>query len=119
MLWASKHCGGGANKLGQLTDRLCPYLRSGRLSWVHETLPDGAVRLLSTAVGEPQRARGNLILNSENVPQLAVVALGPTVSAGNGIDELSADADAITSATDAAFENVAHAELAADLPYVR
>ena len=113
MLWASKHCGGGANKLGQLTDRLCPYLRSGRLSWVHETLPDGAVRLLSTAVGEPQRTRGNLIL------QLAVVALGPTVSAGNGIDELSADADAITSATDAAFENVAHAELAADLPYVR
>ena len=28
---------------------------------------------------------------------------------GNRIDELSADADAITSATDAAFKNVAHA----------
>lgn len=83
MLWASQLCGGGANKLGQLTDRLCPYLRSGRLSWVHETLPDGAVRLLSTGVGA-KRTRGNLILNSENVPQLAVVALGPTVRAGNG-----------------------------------
>ena len=41
------------------------------------------------------------------------------MSAGHGIDELSADADAIAGATDAAFENVAHAELAADLADVR
>ena len=62
---------------------------------------------------------GNLVLNNEDILQLAVVTLSPTVSAGNGIDELSADADAITSATNAAFEDVAHAEFAADLPYVR
>jgi hypothetical protein len=56
---------------------------------------------------------GNFILNSEDVLQLAVVAFYPMVSAGNSIDELSADANAITSATDTAFEDVAHAELAA------
>ena len=61
---------------------------------------------------------GNLVRNSEDVLQLAVVTLGPTMSAGNGIDELGADADAIAGAADAAFENVAHAKLAADLPYV-
>src|SRR5262245_28048118 len=62
---------------------------------------------------------GNLVLNSEDVLQLAVVTLGPKVSAGQGIDELGGDADAIAGPTDAAFENVANAELAADLPYIR
>ena len=39
--------------------------------------------------------------------------------AGNGIDELGGDADAIAGAPDAALQHVAHAELAADLPNVR
>jgi hypothetical protein len=37
-----------------LTDRLYPYLRSGRVSRVHGTLSDGAVCSLSTAVGDPE-----------------------------------------------------------------
>ena len=59
---------------------------------------------------------GNFILNSEDIVQLAVVAFCPMMSAGNGIDELSADANAITSATDTAFEDIAHTEFAADAP---
>ena len=83
-------------------------------------LQQRALRLGLVHMGHQDRndRPGNLVLNSEDVLQLAVVTLRPTVSAGNSIDELGADADAITGAADAAFEDVAHAELAADLPYV-
>jgi hypothetical protein len=36
-----------------MADYLCPCLWSA--FWVHETLPDGAARFLSTAIGDPQR----------------------------------------------------------------
>ena len=58
----------------------------------------------------------DLVLDGKHVLQLSIVALGPTVSAGDGVDELRGDADAIASAANAAFEHVADAELAADLP---
>ena len=61
----------------------------------------------------------NLVLDSEDVLQFTVVTLAPTLRAGNGIDELSADADAIARATDASLEDVAHAEFTANLAYVR
>ena len=61
----------------------------------------------------------DLILDREDVFQLSVVALGPAVRAGGGIDELRRDADTVAGATDAAFEDVANAELAADLSDVR
>ena len=47
--------------------------------------------------------------------EFAIVALGPAMGAGRGVDELRRDADAVAGSTDAAFEHVAHAELAADL----
>src|SRR5262245_52867359 len=78
-----------------------------------------ASALLTWATKDRNDRPGNLILNGEDILQLAVVTLGPAVRAGNGIDELGADADAIAGATDAAFEDIAHAELAADLPDVR
>src|SRR6516225_7435541 len=45
------------------------------------------------------------------------VALGPDVIAGFGLDQLRCDAQTITALADAAFEDIAHAELAADLFY--
>src|SRR5262245_38084716 len=61
---------------------------------------------------------GHFILNGEHVLQLSFVTLSPTVSSGNGIDELSADADAIAGATDTSFEDVVHAQFATDLAHI-
>ena len=78
-----------------------------------------ASALLTWATRSATIVRENLVLDSEDILQLAVVALSPAVRAGHGIDELGADADAITGATDTAFEHVAHAEFAPHLPDVR
>ena len=60
----------------------------------------------------------DLVLQREDVVELAVVALGPDVGAGRRIDELAGDAHAIRRLAHAAFEHVAHAEFAADLLHV-
>src|SRR5277367_4562588 len=62
---------------------------------------------------------GNLVLDSEDVFQVTVVTFSPTLRPGNGIDELSADADAVTRATDAPLEDVAYAEFTTDPAYVQ
>jgi hypothetical protein len=54
---------------------------------------------------------GNLVLDGEDVLQVLVVTLSPTLRSGNGIDELDADADAIVRVADASLEYVAHAQL--------
>ena len=51
-------------------------------------------------------------------PYLAVVAFGPVVAAGRGVDKLRADAQSRAGAAYAAFEHVTHAELARDLFHV-
>jgi hypothetical protein len=56
---------------------------------------------------------GNLILNREDIFQLAIIAFCPAVGTGGGINELARDADAIAGAADATFEHVTHTELAA------
>ncbi len=53
-----------------------------------------------------------LVLHGEYVAQLAVEAIRPVVPAGRGIDELGADAQPLARATYAAFEHIAHAQLA-------
>src|SRR5215468_3575159 len=57
-----------------------------------------------------------LVLDREDVVQLAVVALGPAVCPGDGIDELRRDADPIADPPNASFQHVACAQLAPDLP---
>src|SRR5262245_8138368 len=87
----------------------------------HRRLQQGALRLGLVYMGREDcdDRPGNFILNGEDILQVSVVALSPTVSAGNSIDELGADADSIASPTDTALENIAHTEFAADLSYIR
>src|SRR3546814_11139875 len=61
---------------------------------------------------------GDVVLDGEDVLQLAVVLLGPEVLAGLGVDDLNGDAQALTRRPHAAFQDVAHAEIAGDLPDV-
>jgi hypothetical protein len=58
----------------------------------------------------------DLVLEGEDVFEVAIVALGPEVKAGCGVDQLRVDPDPVRSASDAAFEDVTNAEVLGDLP---
>jgi hypothetical protein len=60
----------------------------------------------------------DLVLDVEHVAHQPVIALGPDMVPGRGIDELRRDAEPVGAAANAAFEHVAHAKLARDLPHV-
>ena len=89
-----------------------------------EVVSLGAVRsapfdrlLFSGQQPEPQRADdrlGDFVLDGEDVGQVAVVALGPDMIAGGAVDQLRADAQPIAGLADAAFDEVADAQLASD-----
>ena len=57
----------------------------------------------------------DLVLHAEEVGQGLVEALGPEMRSGLGLDQLHVDAHAASAALHAAFEDVAHVELAPDL----
>src|SRR5262245_23367983 len=59
---------------------------------------------------------GQLVLEREDIREAAVIALGPDMAAGGGVDELRRDTEPIAAFPHAAFQYIAHAELAADLP---
>ncbi len=63
-------------------------------------------------------ALGDPILKLEDVVERTLVALGPEMAAGRCIDELSGDAHAVRRLAHAAFEHIAHAQVAADLRHV-
>ena len=54
----------------------------------------------------------NLVLDRENIGEVAVVALGPDMVAGRAVDQLRGDAHAGARLAHAAFEDVSDAELA-------
>jgi hypothetical protein len=83
--------------------QISSFLRTLDLSAVHMGSED-----------RDNRAR-DLVLDRENVVQLAVVPLSPAVGAGHGIDELRRDPDAVAAPPDAAFQHVTCAQLPADL----
>src|SRR5262245_34926941 len=58
----------------------------------------------------------NIILHLKNFVGLAIVVLRPTVCAGQGIEELRTDTDAIITPANAAFQDIMDAEFASDLP---
>src|SRR5260370_9618193 len=64
--------------------------------------------------GPDNRAR-HFVLDREGVVQFAVVALGPTVDASCGIDELRRDTEATAAPLDAALQDVACVKLPPDL----
>ena len=60
----------------------------------------------------------DLVLNCEDIFQLSIVALGPTVGACSSINQLRRDANPITTAANAALEHVAHAKFTAHLAHI-
>src|SRR5262249_35992099 len=58
---------------------------------------------------------GNLVLQGEDVPHVAIVTLRPEVASAGPIDELRRDPDPVAGSADAAFDDVGDAELAGDI----
>src|SRR5437879_7980172 len=58
------------------------------------------------------------VLQIEDVLHVAVVAVGPEMRRRSCLDELAGDAQPIAGPSDRAFQNVADAELARDVPDV-
>src|SRR5215207_1089849 len=75
-------------------------------------------RLFQLRPYRTHHARGHLVLQIEDIFNLAVETINPQVGTGRGIDELARNAHAVARLTYAAFENVAHPELASHLFYV-
>ena len=63
-------------------------------------------------VRDPAR---DLVLQREQVADVAVEALGPEMRVGRGVDQLGVDANPVLRSLDTAFQHVTHAELTADL----
>src|SRR4051794_1077100 len=61
---------------------------------------------------------GNLVLDGENVSEIAVVALGPDMVTGFSLDQLGGDTDAVAGFAHTAFEHITHPQLAPDLLYI-
>ena len=66
----------------------------------------------------PGDRKRNLVLHSEDISQITIVTLRPDVDAGFCIDKLRVDADPLTAATHAAFQDIAHAKFTSDLLHV-
>src|SRR4029450_9649346 len=62
--------------------------------------------------------RGDVVLDSEDVRQLAVVTLRPPVGTVGGVNKLRRDTDAATGAANAALQHVRHSEDVGDLANV-
>ena len=60
----------------------------------------------------------DLILQGKDVCERTVVALGPEVSAGGGVDQLRDDAHLIAGFLHTAFQHVAHAQFFPDVLHV-
>ena len=63
-------------------------------------------------------ARGHLILQLEDIVERAFEAVRPEMRRGRSVDELPGDAHPVRRLAHAAFQHVAHAQFAADLPHV-
>src|SRR6516164_9878664 len=63
-------------------------------------------------------ALGDLVLEGKDIGQFAIVAIRPQVVTSRRLDQLCGDAETIGGPPHAAFEHVAHAELATDFAYV-
>src|SRR5204863_5503717 len=61
---------------------------------------------------------GNLVLDREDVVEIAVIALGPQMIASRSLDKLSRNPKAVAALSDRAFEHVADAKLAAHLLHI-
>ena len=60
----------------------------------------------------------DLVLQREQIACVAIEPVGPKVRVALGIDQLGIDADLAAGPTDASFQDIAHTQLAANLPGV-
>src|SRR5215472_9860854 len=98
----------------QSADYALPCIEAlGRLTLAADIL--GRVKLGLDRRHDPL---GNLVLHREDVAEVAVVAFGPDVIARLGLDQLGSYAQPIAALPDTAFEDITHAELAADLLHI-
>src|SRR5215472_18497918 len=63
--------------------------------------------------------RGDLVLHREHIGEVAIVAFRPQLAAADDVIELRADAHALAAPAHAALDQIADAELLADLPHRR
>src|SRR5262249_59677688 len=85
-----------------------------------EILSPLAFRALDLRLRKPwsnltDHLRRDLILKVEDVPERAVEAISPKVRSGGRVDHLRGDAHAVPRFSHTTLENVARAEVAADL----
>ena len=66
----------------------------------------------------PDNARGDLILQIEDVLAIAIEMICPQMRAGRSIDQLRRDPHAVPGLANAAFNDVAHAQLATHLLHI-
>jgi hypothetical protein len=61
----------------------------------------------------------DLVLDGKGILEFAIIALGPAMGAGRGVDKLGSDADAVAGAANAALQHdVARAKFGRDLPHI-
>ena len=75
-----------------------------------------ASALTNSTPSELARRETNVDLQLSELAALALEPVGPHMRAGLGRDELGVDLHLLAEAAHAAFEQIAHAKLAADLP---
>ncbi len=73
---------------------------------------------LKASLGAAQRWLCNLTLDGEDIIERAVVAFGPEVCVGLGVDQLHVDADSICVSLHAALEQVGYAKLLCNFAHV-
>src|SRR5579863_9252652 len=61
---------------------------------------------------------GQFVLHCKDIGKVAIKAVGPNVRAARGIDELAGNPHPVARLANAAFQQVAHAEFAANLLHV-
>src|SRR5207302_1638404 len=61
---------------------------------------------------------GDLVLQYEDFHEITVIAFGPDVLAGFGLDKLRRDADPTAGLAQSAFEDIAHPQFAPDLFHI-
>jgi hypothetical protein len=71
--------------------------------------------------GEFHRERGHdflidFVLETKNIAHAAVIAFGPQVPSGGGIDELTIDPHLVSRPADASLQHIAHAQFFGHLP---
>ena len=83
---------------------------SGVLRWLRKSL--GRIKL---RLDRRHHGLRDLVLHREHIRQIAVVALGPEMTAGDDVVQLRGDADMVAVLAHRALDDIADAELLADL----